>query len=808
MVTGLQQDVRFALRMLRKSPGFTIVAVLTLALGIGATTAIFSLVSGILLRPLPYAEPDRLVRLLQAYPEKGLDPWRLSQASFALFRDQNHVFSSLAAYSTGGVNLTGRDRPERLQAAKVTADFFKVLGTPPLLGRTFLPGEDTPGRNTICVLSHGFWQRNFGNDTGVIGKSLVLDNSSVEIVGVMPAEFKFPTSDTEVWIPLGLKPDALHPWFLTGVARLKPRILPAVAQKDVTSILVSAGQANPQLVSRNDPPPTGSGLKATVEPLKEAITGKTEKPLIVLQFAAAFILLIACANIANLLLSRAVARSREIALRYAQGATPGRIIQQLLTESVMLSLIGSALGMALAWWVVRALSRLPLEGIPRIDEVSISGTVLLFTAGMAILTGLLFGLVPALQTYRLGLTAGMKEGQKGSSGKSRRVNRTLVGAQFALSLILLIGAGLVLKSFQHLIAANPGFQADHVLTMLLPVTSQKYPKPIQVSQFYQGLLEQVRHLPGVAEVGITSNLPFTGDENSDGYLVEGFEPPGGSDAPQAQIQTVSPSYFRSLGIRLQRGRDFLDTDKDDTLPVVVVDETLARRYWPDGNALNKRIKTTGDDQWLTIVGVVDGAKNSTLSEEMMPHMYFAHGQNPRLRAYLVVRTTVNPENVSSAVQAKIRELDPDVPVYSVRTMTDVVGRTLSSQKLTRLLLTIFASLALLLAIVGIYGLMSIYVTSRSQEMGIRLALGAQPSTLLRSVLREGMLLTSAGIAVGIIGSLALAQTISGLLYNVSARDPVVFISLSLLLVVVSLAACYWPARRASRTDPLVALRNG
>ncbi|HEX4499130.1 MAG TPA: ABC transporter permease [Thermoanaerobaculia bacterium] len=807
MMTGLSQDVRFGLRMLRKSPGFTAVAILTLALGIGATTAIFSLVSGILLKPLPYPQPDRLIRLLQSYPEKGLDIWRLSPASFVLYRDQNHVFTSVAAYAVSGVNLTGGVRPERLQAAKVTADFFKVMSTPPALGRTFLPGEDTQGRNTVCVLSYGFWKRHFGGNPGAIGKSLALDNSSIEVVGVMPADFKFPTTDTEVWIPLGLKPDALHPWFLTGVARLKPGVLPEAAQREVTNLLLTAGQKNPQLVSRNDPPLPGSGLKATVEPLKQAMTGKTARPLLILQFAAGFILLIACANIANLLLSRAVARAREIALRYSQGATPGRVVQQLLTESLLLSCFGACAGVVLAWWVVRTLSRLPLEGIPRIDEVGISGGVLVFTAAIAVLTGMLFGLVPAIQTYRLGLAAGIKEGQKGSSGKvNRRVNSALVGAQFALSLILLIGAGLVLKSFQRLVTVNAGFRPDHVLTMLLPVTNQKYPSSVQALQFYHGLLEQVHSLPGTTSVGFTSNLPLTGDENSDGYIVEGFEPQDGGDAPQAQLQTVSAGYFSTMGIGLQRGRDFLGTERKDTPLVAVIDETLARRYWPDGNALGKRIKTTGDDQWLTIIGVVKGIKNSNLSEEMVPHLYFPHGQDPRLRMYMVVRTAARPTALVGAVQGKLHDLDPDVPVYSVHTMEEVVDKTLNGQKLINLLLAIFAVLALLLAVVGIYGLMSVYVASRKREIGIRLALGAQPSGLLSGVMKEGLILTVSGIAVGLIASFALTRSIASLLYEVSPWDLTVFTSLPLLLMVVSLAACYWPARRASRTDPLVALR--
>ena len=565
MMGGLLRDVRFGLRRMAKSPGFTLTIAFTLALGIGATTAIFSSVSGILLRPLPYPQSSRLVRLLQSYPEKGLSTWRLSPASFALYRDHNQVFDSIAGYTTAGVTLTGLGSPERLQASKVTAGFFTTLRVPPLLGRTFKTGEDVPVKNTVCVLSYGFWQRHFGFDPKVIGKPLTVDGSALEIVGVMPPDFHFPAPDTEIWLPLALRTEAMHPWFLTGIARLRPGVTPERAAVETTGLLLGAGRQNPQLVSRSDPPPPGAGLKTLVEPLKDALTGKVAKPLLLLQLSAGLILLIACANVANLLLSRSVARKREIALRYSQGATVGRLLQQLLTESVLLSLLGALAGVLLAWWGLQGLGRLPVDGIPRIGEVTMNGTVLLATAAVAVLAGLVFGLLPALHTRRMGLSAGMKEGQKGSGSRlSRRVNGLLVVGQIGLSLALIVGAGLMLKSFQRLLSVDPGFRSERALSMALSLPSKKYESEEQTTLFFSNLLDKVRALPGVTAAGLTSNLPFSGDLNSDGYIVEGFEPPEGGDAPQAQLQTVSPGYLQALGIRLMRGRDFSAGDRSAT----------------------------------------------------------------------------------------------------------------------------------------------------------------------------------------------------------------------------------------------------
>jgi putative ABC transport system permease protein len=789
--------------MLGKSPGFTFVAVLTLALGIGANTAIFSVVYGVLLRPLPYSDPDRLVVFMQAYPQKGLNTWGLSQANFAMYRDQNQSFERIAAYTNTGFNLTGDGEPERLIGANVTADFFGVFGVEPALGRTFRPEEDTPGNNNVCVLSYSFWQRRFAGDPQVLGTALSLNNNPTEIVGVMPKGFAFPESGVDVWVPIGLNPQRRFGFTNISVARLKPGITASMAEADTTAIQWNDARQS------SDPPPEGADLKTIVMPLKDRITRNTQKPLLVLLGAVALVLLIACANVANLLLARTTSRTREIAVRIALGASPGRVIRQLLTESFVLALVGAMVGTTLAALVVGLLNRMPVKGIPRIEEASLNAPVLIFTAAVAMLTGMLFGLAPALRAYKLGLGAGMREGLRGSAGRSsRRLNSALVAAQFALSVILLIGAGLLLKSFQRMLEVNPGFDPENVLTMRISLPARQYTQPEQVFEFYRNLLERVRSLPGVAAVGINDIPPFSGTNNADGYVVEGYDHGPGGMKPNAYVRNVSPGYFHTVGIRLLSGRDFSYADTGDSPPVVIIDEVFARRYWPAGDALGKRIKFGwgGDDSWMTIIGVVPGVKHTTLIEENFPYMYLSYTQQPQQSMYLAVRTTGDPTAATSAIRETIREMDSNLPLYLIRPLSELVDQSLNSVRLTNLLLTVFAGLAVLLAAVGIYGVMSVYVSSRTNEFGIRLALGAPPGNLLRSVIKQGMTLTGVGIAVGIAGALTLTQTIASLLFEVSATDPVVFIGVTLLLAIVSLAACYVPARRSSRVDPLVALR--
>ena len=812
LIEELWQDLRYGARMLGKRPGFAFVAIITLALGIGANAAIFSVVYGVLLRPLPYAEDDRLVILMQSYPQKGLNTWGISQANFALYRDHNQSFEKIAAYNSPGFNLAGSGDPERLQGAAVTVDFFDVLGVQPGWGRAFRAEEDAPGKNSVCILSYGLWQRRFGGDPQILGQSLLLNDTPTEVVGIMPQGFEFPNRNVELWIPLGLDPKRTAGYTHRGIARLKPGVSVSQAEADTTTIFWNAARENPAIAAATAPPPEGADMKTIVRPLKEVIVGDTKTPLLVLLGAVGLVLLIACANVANLLLARAASRTRELALRFALGATPGRIIRQLLTESLLLALIGGAAGAALAWLVVRLLGQLPaLQQVPRLAEVSVNSTVLAFTAALAVLTGLLFGLAPALRAYQIGLQAGMREGMHGSASHTgRRLNSALVSAQFALCLVLLIGAGLLLKSFQRLISVSPGFQPEKVLSMRLALPNSRYPNAEQLTQFFDNLLERVRGLPSVRSAGLVSLLPFGGTRTADGFVVEGHEPDPRGVPPNAQDRVVSPGYFQTLEIPLLRGRDFLATDRADSPPVAIVDETLARRYWADGNAIGKRIRYGWSDQWMTIVGVAGGVKTRDLKETLEPHFYFPYAQGQGLgrtrEMYLTVRTVGEPAAVTSAIRGEVQALDPDLPVWGVQPLTDAVDQTLNNQRLTNTLLTAFALLAVLLAAVGIYGVMSLYVTNRTNEFGIRLALGAQPSLLLRSVLRQGLTLMLAGVIAGTAAAIALTRAIASLLFEVSATDPAIFLSVPVLLVAVALVACYTPARRATRVDPLVALR--
>jgi putative ABC transport system permease protein len=800
-------DLRYAWRLLTKNPGFTFVALLTLALGIGANTLIFSLVNSILLQPLPYREPEQLVRMMQSSPKLGLPTWGVSQANFAAYRDENRSFESMAIYSSGGINLTGDAEPERLPVSNVTADFFKVLGVNPIAGRTFHEGEDTPGKNSVCVISYGLWLRRFAADPNVIGRTLMLNHAPVQVVGVMPGSFKFPRGEIDLWVPIAFDAKRFAPYFGQVVARLKPGVTLGQAQAHTSEIVQNFGRQHPDR-SESAGLSEGNGPRTVITSLKEIVVGRTQKPLLVLLSAVAFVLLIACANVANLLLARATARTREMSVRISLGASRSRLVRQLLTESVLLATLGAIAGVVLAAFGLQLLDKLPITGIARIEEVRLSGTVLAFTATLTVLTGLLFGLMPALRAYAMGVRTGLHEGGR-SSAAHRRLNSALVAVQFALSLVLLIGAALLLKSFQRMESVDLGFNPEQTLTMGATLPRAKYENEEKALHFYNSALQQLRNAPGIKVAGLTTSLPFGEDGNSDNFIIEGQQPPASnaSESEQAEVLSVTPGAFQALAIPLLQGRDFQDTDNSNTTRVAIIDETLARRYWPVGDAIGKRIQTTGDQEWMTIVGVVGGVKQMRVTEEKYPHIYMALAQAPQARATFVVRTDGPAQAAFSTFRAAIKQVDPDMPFYRVRSMTELIGQTLSTQRLTNILLTSFAVLALLLAAVGIYSTMSLYVGSRTKEFGIRLALGAQPAALLRTVLRQGMLLTAAGVVVGLASAFALTRTIRSLLFEVSATDPWVFTTIPLLLVIVALVACYTPARRATKVDPLVALKE-
>lgn len=813
MIADAIRDLKYALRSIIKNPFFSMIAVLTIAIGIGANVLVFSLVERILLNPLPYHEPERLVRLLQSYPEVGLDIWGLSSANLAGYRDQNRTLEAVAAFSSGGITMSGSDTPEFLQATRVTADFFKVFNVNPQLGRTFHSDEDAPGKNAVVVLSERLWERRFGSDPQIVGKSLMLADTPTQVIGVMPESFRYPSPETDLWIPMALNPEATAPFMLVGVARVKPGVEISAAVADTTSVIKNAAAQNPKLIGSDAPPPPDAGLKTVLTPLKETVVGKIEKPLLILQIAVAFVLLIACANLANLLLARATRRTPEISLRLALGAPPNRVIRQLITESLLLAMIGAVFGTLFAWIALRALINLYAQTIPRLEEAGISFTVLAVTIGMTVLTGLLFGLMPAFRAYWLGTKRGVNEGRKASASyENRRLNSALVVVQLAFSMVLLIGAGLVLKSFQKLLAVDPGFQTDGVMTMMLPVSSSKYTSSGQALEFYRKLLDEVRTLPGVKNAALTAHIPMGGTGAWDGFVVEGNEPPG-DEVPQAEITVVSPGYFQTLGMTLLQGRDFQSSDIKDAPLVAIVDKKLANQYWPGGDALGRRVRT-GDPEWYTVVGVVSTIKTVGLNENPDPHLYlvsnqvgFTYGQSKELRRFYLVVKSDTPAGVMPMIRQRIRALDPDVPIHNAVTLSETVNKSVESQRLINVLLTGFSVIALLLAAVGTYGVMSIFVNSRSAEFAIRLAVGAQPRNLLASVLKQGFVLAAIGAVLGLAGSWMLMRALESQLFEVSATDPIVFTFISAMLILVTLLASFLPARRASRTDPAVVLRN-
>lgn len=806
---SIRSDVRYALRTLRRAPAFTTVAALTLALGIGATTAMFSLVDGILLRPLPYPHSERLVRLIQAYPEKGLDHWPLSQANLALYRDRVHEFESFAGYSRSGATFGDAGHRERLSVVRATGDFFDVLGVKPFIGRPFGRAEDTPGTNDVAVLGYGFWQTRFAGDQRVIGKVIELDGKPTRVIGVMPGGFAFPRPDAQVYVPLGLDPTRRFGFFITGIGRLAPGATIEAARRSSTTLMWEWTSMATGLLPAGAHP-RDTRMTTLVTPYREAMTADVARPLTVLQAAVALILLIATANVATLLSSRSAARARETALRNALGATSGRVVRQLLTESVTLALLGGVAGMGLAYTLVHVVTHSDAITLPRLGEVNINWRVLSFALSATIAAGLAFGIAPALGLARGRLGAALAAGRTdtgGGRGSSRRMNNVLVAAQLALSVVLLVAAGLVLKSFRRLVTTDLGFEPAAVTTIALPLPAEKYSNPRAISGAVTQLAGRVRAVPGVREAAIAWTLPFSGNVNTDGYIIEGrTDVAAVGFETQVVLNAITPGYFETLRIPLLYGRDFSLADRDSALPVAIVNEAFASRYWRGAEAIGKRMRVTGDTTWRTIIGVVGSIRDEDVALEPRPQEYAPYTQTPDPRPMLAIRTEGDPRPVIAAVRRAVAEVEPGIPLDNVRPLELWISRALDTRRMTEILLIGFGMLAALLASVGIFGVMSLYVTNRYREFGIRLAVGAEPRNLVRLVLREGATLTVAGLVIGIGGALLATRWIGTLLYEVSPTDPIVFALLPLALGSVAVASCYLPARRAAQSDPLTVLR--
>jgi putative ABC transport system permease protein len=804
---SIASDFRLAFRAMRRSPGFTTVAAVTLALGIGATSAMFSLVDGILLRPLPYARPDRLVQLVQAYPEIGLDDWALSQENVAMYRDRVHELHSFAGYAGGGVTYLADGRPRRLSAMRVTGDFFSVLGVSPLLGRTFGPAEDTPQPAHVAVLSYGLWQSEFGGRASVVGTSIDLDGHPTQVIGVMPRDFDFPRPDVKLYVPLGLDPNRRYGWYLTGIGRLAPGATLDGLRRASRAVMLDWARSMPNFL-HSDADLTGTRMGTLVKPLHTAVIGDSRRPLEVLQAAVLLILLIAVANIATLLSSRAARRSREIALRTALGATGRRVVRQLVTEGVALALLGGCVGIVLALGLVHVITHSPAMALPRLAHVDVSWRVVVFTLVVSVVTGVGFASAPAAALVRGRLATNLSGAGRGSvDAAARRFNGVLIVAQLALAVVLLISAGLVLQSFRNLTGTHLGFEPQGVTVIALPLPATKYADDSLVVTTTSEIVRDVRSLPGVRAAAIAWDLPFSGNVTTDGYLVEGHAPPPKTGVETQTVQIgVGPGYLRTLGIPLLYGRDFDDHDRAGSLPVTIVDEAFASRYWRGAEALGRRMRLTGDETWFTIVGVAGSVRDEDAAQPPKPHSYFPFAQYPDSRPVLGIRTAGDAGPVIASVRRAVAAIEPGVPLDNVRTLSDWVGRSLDTRRITELLLVGFALLAALLASVGIYGVMSLYVSDRHREFGVRLAIGAEPRALVRMVLGEGIGLALAGVGLGIVGALAATRWLGALLYGVSPTDPMIYAALGMALLVLATGSVYLPARRAARSDPLVALR--
>ena len=804
----LFKDIRYAIRGLRKRPGFTFVAVITLALGIGANTAIFSVVNAVLLKPLAFKDPDRLVIVWEDAGFVGFPRNTPAPANYLDWKSQNRSFEDMAATAPTSFNLTGDGDPERVAAHQVSENFFPLLGVQPLLGRTFLQEEDREGGNKVVLLSYQLWQTRYGGAADIVNRNIQMNGEKYTIVGVMPAGFQFLDKEVRVWVPLALDKEEQanrggH--YLSVVARLKPDVGVAQAQADMSALMANMAHDHPNEMFDGK-------LGAVVLPLREQLVGDSRKPLLVLLVAVAFVLLIACANVAGLLLARAVSRRREIALRVALGASSLRVVRQLLTESLLLATAGGALGAILAWWSFGFLQKLVPEALSVSTSLHLDIKVLLFAFLISLTTGVVFGLVPALQSAKVDLNETLKQSSSRATSTGR-LRSSMIVFEVALSIVLLVGAGLLIQTLFHLFNQYSEMQPDKILTMrtVLPRMT-KYKEPAKRAAFYEQVLERVEHLPGVVAAGYTTSVPLAWKGGTTGIYPEGLKDPIPGMAFDACHRQVSGNYLQTMKIPLRQGRYLTRQDNQQSLPVAVINETMARQYWPGQSALGRRFKLgdpNEDIPWVEIVGIVGDVRQMGLDEPVKAEMYLPYQQVKQpwfIPRDLAIRTTGESSRLVGAVRQAIRDVDPDQPISNVATMSELLGEEAGQRRLGMIMLAAFSVLALLLASIGIYGVLAYFVTQHTNEIGVRLALGATPRNILLMIVKRGMGLTLLGISIGLAASFALTRLMTSLLFEVKAVDPLTFLFVPLLLAVAALLACSIPARRAMKVDPLVALR--